>query len=619
MQKRIIISVVLSVLLIMGSLGIISYLSVNESIGRSMQNRLALANIISKYIENILESNLTRLYDISLSGRIDLKDGNWLPEKKALKTAYEYSIFTDRIFLLDLEGNVVLKYPHQEGKALNLLSIPYVSRALSEKRQLISDIYTFKKTGRKVIFTLVPLRNKHGEIVGLAGGEINPANYVFTQVIKSVSTGDNTSIELIDSLGTIIASDDPKRMLTSSDHDEFLSNLIVKKKSSVAICHRCHSEEKEKKSRTKDMLAFSPLSIAPWGISVREPQDMVFAPATKIKEAFLVIGIIFLGTSLLLAIGMSRSVVRPIQSLINATQRIAKGYLEEPIQISSSDEIESLARSFEHMRVKLNESHNKIKEHSIVLENKVMERTKALRKSRMRLSKLLDAVITAQEEERKRVARELHDETSQTLAALGMSIDIASMAMEENSLTKEEIQELKEKLGAALDGINIIIKDLRPPIFDDLGLESGVRWLLENHLGEKGIEYSLIVTNGFKGFCRRNGKPGSAQSKTELMLFRVIQEAVINIAKHTEASNVSIYLCSYNSIINIGIEDNGGGFDVKQILDASDRDDNIGFGILGMKERIALLDGELYICSEPGGGTFINVEVPVSSLGVSDA
>lgn len=102
------------------------------------------------------------------------------------------------------------------------------------------------------------------------------------------------------------------------------------------------------------------------------------------------------------------------------------------------------------------------------------------------------------------------------------------------------------------------------------------------------------------------------------MLFRVIQEAVINITKHTNARNVSIYLCAYNSILNVGIEDDGRGFDIKSVIEGSDRGENVGFGILGMKERVALLDGELYICSEPGAGTFINVEVPVSSLGVSD-
>src|SRR5512139_2536617 len=130
MRRRITFSVVLSIFAILIALGIISYLSVNDSIQRSLKNRLTLATIIGKYFDYILETNLTRLYDISISGKIDFKDNDWETERKALRTAYEYSIFTDRIFLTDLQGNVLMTYPHQEGRKVNLLNIPYVSRAL---------------------------------------------------------------------------------------------------------------------------------------------------------------------------------------------------------------------------------------------------------------------------------------------------------------------------------------------------------------------------------------------------------------------------------------------------------------------------------------------------------
>ena len=152
MQKRIIISVILGIIIILLSLGIISYHYVKDSIERSLQSRLALANIISKYIDDILESNLKRLYDISLSGSIDFEDNNWKPEKRALKTAYDYSIFTDRIFLVDLQGNIVLTFPHLEGGNINLLSIPSINKSLIEKRPVISDVYTLEPTKRKVIF-----------------------------------------------------------------------------------------------------------------------------------------------------------------------------------------------------------------------------------------------------------------------------------------------------------------------------------------------------------------------------------------------------------------------------------------------------------------------------------
>ena len=106
MQKKITVAIILNVIVISATLGIISYLTVHSSINRSLQNRLALAEIVSDYIESSLQNNLNRLYDISLSGEVDLQDGDWDPENRALETAYKYSLFTDGVFLLDIPAEV---------------------------------------------------------------------------------------------------------------------------------------------------------------------------------------------------------------------------------------------------------------------------------------------------------------------------------------------------------------------------------------------------------------------------------------------------------------------------------------------------------------------------------
>jgi len=145
----------------------------------------------------------------------------------------------------------------------------------------------------------------------------------------------------------------------------------------------------------------------------------------------------------------------------------------------------------------------------------------------------------------------------------------------------------------------LLIRDLRPPVLDDLGLESAIRWLLEKHLGEKGITYLLTTTEGFRKAMILHQRYCSIEKKTDLMLFRVIQEAIININKHARASNVFVSLDCRDSRIKIGIEDDGVGFNIYSVLRSADKDNNVGFGIIGMKERVALLDGELSICSVP--------------------
>lgn len=159
MQKKIIISTLLSVIVILLSLGIISNLSINDSIGHSLNERTDLAGMLASYTDYRLENNLTRLYDISLSGAIDLNDGAWEPEDNALKTAFQYSIFTDGIFLLDLRGNVVRSYPPGLQKR-NLMGNPYVKKTIEENRAVISNIYTEEGTKKRWFTSSSPLEIK---------------------------------------------------------------------------------------------------------------------------------------------------------------------------------------------------------------------------------------------------------------------------------------------------------------------------------------------------------------------------------------------------------------------------------------------------------------------------
>jgi len=608
MRRRIIFSVILSMLIILVSLGIISYINVNESIERSIERRLSLANILGRYISYILETNLTRLYDISNSLKVDFEDGDWEPERKALKSAYEYSIFTDRIFLLDKFGNVVLSHPAGGDEKINLLSIPYISRTLSEGKPLISDVYTLEPTKKKVIFALVPLK-RDGELIGVAGGEINPTNYVFTQIIRSMPMTRATMIELLDSHGIIISSNDQSRILTMSDHDEMLGNLIRDKKEFVGPCHRCHAG-KNPEEKTRDILAMAPLSTAPWAITVREPEEEVFALSIHLRRGFIILSIISILTALLLGVGLSRSILNPVQALIRATKRIGRGQLSDPIEVSGADEIGILAKSFDNMRIKLAESLESITKHNLELEERVAERTLDLERSRQKLSTLLKKVITAQEEERKRIARELHDETSQALNAMLLSLDLLKISCTGNEAFTHKLTQCREQVFMILNGISQMIKDLRPPVLDDFGLEYAVKWVLERHLGEKDIRFHFETFNNLTQAKNDLGWMLD-YSKRELILFRVVQEAIINISKHAGAKNVHVSLIMNDTDLQVDIIDDGKGFEPKTVLEAHDPEKDSGFGIIGMKERIGLIDGELTISSTPGEGTHIHVIIPL--------
>ena len=599
MQRKILLLVIASILVMLVSIGLVSYLTVHTSIDHSLEDRLTLAKLLGKSLDYTLERNIIRLHDISLSGNIDLNDGDWAPEKRALHTAYEYSIFSDGVFIMDLDGNILLRYPYKDDGAINLLGITYVQEALREQKTVVSDVYTLSPTRRQVIFFLVPIKDIGGDVVGLVGGEVDPASYFFTWVIKSLPTSEDMKVELIDSHGIIIASNDPQRTFTYADHDRFLGNLIKEKRALVSKCHRCHAEGVD--GREADMMAFAPLSFAPWGVTVRQPESVVFGPSTDLQKAFAIVSLIVIAVAVILSIGLSRSIISPLRALGRASERIASGDLTAPVPVYAADEVGELAESFEAMRVRLKDSLEYIRLHTVELEDTVKERTSELRKQKKQLSLLLDEGIRAQEDERKRIARELHDETSQTLAALGMSLELSSEALRSGVLTPDMILELKKKVSSLMDGINRLIHDLRPPVLDDLGLESAIRWLLQRHLGQKGVAYDLR-SSGMEEI--------EMDGKVELSFFRIIQEAVINIDKHSKARNVMMELSVSGGLVNLDITDDGVGFNLDEVMKAREGGAELGFGLMGIKERVSNLGGEAHIFTEPDKGTKIKISIP---------
>lgn len=599
MQKRIIISILLSVLIILVSLGLVSYIHIEDSIERSYKNRLTESQILAISIDHILEENLTRLYDISLSDKIDITDSSWVPEQDALKSAYHYSIFSDGVFLLDKMGNVLLTYPPREGWSINLLGIPPVSKVITEMRPVISSVFTMEPSRRKVIFALVPLKNRNGEVVGTAGGLIDPTNYHFTRILSAIATDKQMNIELVDSLGIVIASNHSESILTGIDHNKFLSRLIAEKKSTVASCHRCHITGKDTQKRTEDILVFSPLNLAPWGIALRVPKSVVYAPSTALEKGFLLLGIVSLASAFVLSLGMSKSIVRPVRQLIRAADRIARGDLTAPVSIESTDEIGALSQSFDIMRQKLAVSLESIQRQNIQLEQRVRERTQQLEEKQYMNAALLRKLITSQEDERKRIARELHDESLQTLAALLMNIEMCRL--HPDMITPEKVSTMKDTVTMVINETTKVIQNLRPTVLDDLGFEAGIIWLIDRNLKEKGITCFVNLQD----LVEENLPP-----ELQVTLFRMFQEVIVNIARHAKAKNVFISIKNDTKAFIMNIEDDGQGFDTATVF--KNTRTGRGLGILGMKERAAQVSGKLMVCSTPGHGTIVLCTIPMS-------
>lgn len=209
-------------------------------------------------------------------------------------------------------------------------------------------------------------------------------------------------------------------------------------------------------------------------------------------------------------------------------------------------------------------------------------------------------VIKAQEEERKRVAREIHDGPAQSMANVVLRMEFCEKLLDvDPEKVRQELKELKGVVRGNLQDVRKIIFDLRPMALDDLGLVPALKRFLEDYRDK----YGLAVEPVFRGTEKR------LTPALEIALFRLIQEALNNVRKHAEASKVEITLDIKAKMITATVKDNGRGFDLKQALAANSGD---SFGLISMKERVELLGGHLEIKTAPGRGTEVLFRIPVT-------
>ncbi len=609
LRRRIRMIVIAGISIMLLSFGIAGYFIVKKNIEESINKRLALSRLLRNNIDNILKDNINRLYDISLSGAVDLHDGTLEPEREALKAAYRYSLFGDGVFLLDRVGNIVLDYPERiRDTPLNVLSIEPVRRMLAEGRPVVSNVYA-GDMGRKNLYVLAPLKDRNGAVVGAIGGQIDPTNPTLAQKFGLSDIGRHMYVDIVDSNGMIISSSDPGRILTQCNRDKFFTKVIAAKMERVADCHICHFQDKTA-DKHKTILAFVPLETAPWGIAIQEPREEIFAPAAALQNTFAALGVVFIGTALILTIGMNRGIVDPLKALIRGADRIARGDLSRPVAPQGSDEIGWLSHSFETMRRRLLASLEDIRRHNAELEHRVQERTRELEQGRQTAEKLLKKIITSEEDERKRVSRELHDTTLQDLSAVIMHIDMCKLHPDE--ITTEKIDAIRRIVLNSWEGVISTIQNLRPSLLDDLGLSSAIKSLLDIHLGERGINYFMNAD----GLAEMRFRP-----EVEITLFRIAQESITNIARHARADNVFVLFKLAGNTVILDIEDDGVGFDMDGIFNppAPDVKMSRGLGLLGMRERVNLINGQLEVCSLQGLGTQINVRLPLEPAEVRHA
>lgn len=216
---------------------------------------------------------------------------------------------------------------------------------------------------------------------------------------------------------------------------------------------------------------------------------------------------------------------------------------------------------------------------------------------------LYHQIVLAQEGERQRIARELHDGTGQVLTGLGLGLAAAAETVQNNpDLASRQLVELKDLNARALRELRDLIAGLRPSVLDDLGLVPALQGQAQEFTMRTGVEAALVV----------EGKRQRLQPEIEIVLFRIAQEALTNAGKHAAASHVLLRLTFEEDRVQLVITDDGHGFDPRVALQANDSQRR-AWGLLGMQERVTLVGGVCEIGSRPSAGSTVRVAIPLEN------
>jgi two-component system sensor histidine kinase UhpB len=219
----------------------------------------------------------------------------------------------------------------------------------------------------------------------------------------------------------------------------------------------------------------------------------------------------------------------------------------------------------------------------------------AVERYRAQIREMSVRALNAQEEERKRISRELHDDTAQALTA--QLLRLKTIEATGGSLDPSGLTQLIELTAETLEDVRHMAHELRPPSLDDLGLLAS----LEGLIAQCSERFDLPVVFYSDGLKQR------PTPDVELVVYRIVQEALTNIAKHAGECEATVSLRFYRNTLWIRITDNGRGFDVPSL----DRSDGSGLGLFGMQERAALVGGTVTVTSGPGRGTEVEVRIPL--------
>jgi signal transduction histidine kinase len=329
-------------------------------------------------------------------------------------------------------------------------------------------------------------------------------------------------------------------------------------------------------SGSEHVVAYSPVAPMGWALVMEEPWEMVATPALRASQLSPLILVPVLVLAVIALWFGARQIVRPLQTLESRAATLAWGDFKT---------IEKPVGGIEEIRQ---------------LQTELIQMAHKVQAAQQSLHHYIGAITAAQEDERRRLARELHDDTIQALIALKQRVQLTQLAAPRSAPESAALQEIATLTEQTIENLRRLTRALRPIYLEDLGLVTALEMLAR----ETGQATNITVD------FQRQGPERRLEPATELALYRMAQEAFSNITRHAQASCASLKINFTPQAVTIQVTDNGIGFDVPK--NPAEYAPNGHFGLLSLHERADLIGATLELQSTPGQGTWLNILLPVT-------
>jgi len=446
----------------------------------------------------------------------------------------------------------------QSGLALN---------RLQPTQKLVSNLI-LDEHGQEYIVVGVPLPFRNQVHSGVLLGIVRLSQTELLDLITEVSIGERGYAYLVDRQGRVLYHPEAEQMGADVSQHSFVQNALAGKTGGV-LWNAPQGE--------RLIVDFAPVPNVGWGILTQEPWEAAVAPAQIYVGLLTVTGLLLIALAVWLFWRAVRRVTMPITHLSKQITNLTTHQAATAMGVSGIAEVDHLGQAFNHMMAQL----------------------EAYRTS---LRRYIDALTQAQEEERRRVARDLHDETIQRLSSLARRLELYHDA-NHNPVYQAQLMDIRAQITDVFEGVRQISHDLRPPLLDDLGLLPALESLTKTMRHESdGIRQTTIEVIG---------KPAPLRPEQELAIYRIAQEALTNARKHAHAEHLHLCLEFNSHIVQLSISDNGRGFvpptSFTEFIDKGH------LGLVGIQERVWALGGSLKMSSSLGRGTELTVILPLAN------